>query len=319
MKHLFILNPEAGKRDRTAELRAKIDAFCTQNGLDYGVEASAQKGDCTAIARRAAESGEETRIYACGGDGTLNEVVCGVAGAENVAVTCIPAGSGNDFLRLFSNPAAFADLSAFLNCREARFDVIKVGELTYGINIASVGVDARIAATAPKIKRIPLVTGSGAYVISTVYHLIKGLTQPMEITLDGETIMGKQTLLAVCSGRFYGGGFQPVPDAEPDDGLLDVLLVKGVSRLKAASVVGAYKQGRYKELPQMMAHRRTKSVTVRSEKPLCLNVDGEILSANEVTFSLAPAKLRFFYPEALSYHVGDICKTDKKELDFCAT
>lgn len=319
MKHLFIINPAAGKRDQSEEFRAKFDAFCRENELDYAVEVSAYKGNCTEIARRAAESGEDYRIYACGGDGTLNEVIRGVVGAKNVAVTSFPGGSGNDFIRIFSDPSAFSDLSRLCSGPEAELDLIRVGDLTYGVNICSVGVDARIAADAPKLKRLPGVTGSGAYNLSMVMNLFKGLTQPLEIELNSRLIRGDQTLLAICSGRFYGGGYQPVPEAEPDDGLLDVLLVKGVGILKAATVIGAYKQGKYSEMPELMTHSRTDSVTVRSEKPFCMNVDGEILSATSVTFSVAPEKLRFFYPESLTYHAKDLCKEPKNQAEICAS
>ena len=80
MKHLFIINPAAGKYDHTEELSAKIRGLWEPLGLDYAIQASKKPGDCTAIAREAAASGEEYRLYACGGDGTLNEVITGAAG-----------------------------------------------------------------------------------------------------------------------------------------------------------------------------------------------------------------------------------------------
>lgn len=112
MKHLFLINPAAGKYDHTREFQAKIQDACA--GLDYQIRISQQPGDCTRLARQAAESGQEVRIYACGGDGTLNETVAGVAGYANAAVTHFPGGSGNDFIKIFSDPAAFSDLSRLL-------------------------------------------------------------------------------------------------------------------------------------------------------------------------------------------------------------
>ena len=97
MKHIFIINPAAGKTDKTTEYTAKIEAAC--RGLDYEIAVSQGPGDCTRIARKAAETGEEVRLYACGGDGTLNEVVAGAAGFDNAAVTAYVGGSGNDFVR----------------------------------------------------------------------------------------------------------------------------------------------------------------------------------------------------------------------------
>ena len=111
MKHLFIINPAAGSRNQTEAYRKKIAEVCALRNLEYAIEVSGAPGQCRKIANRAAKSGEEYRIYSCGGDGTLNEIVSGVAGYSNVAVTMFSGGSGNDFARLFSDPDAFRHLS----------------------------------------------------------------------------------------------------------------------------------------------------------------------------------------------------------------
>ncbi|MCI7639507.1 MAG: acylglycerol kinase family protein, partial [Clostridiales bacterium] len=99
MKHLFIINPAAGSRDRTAEYTAQVRKLCV--GLDYEIAVSQAPGECRRLAREAALTGEDVRIYACGGDGTLNEVVTGMVGYHNAAVTVYSGGSGNDFVRMF--------------------------------------------------------------------------------------------------------------------------------------------------------------------------------------------------------------------------
>ena len=109
VKHIFIINPAAGSRDRTKDYQKAIEEHC--QGLDYSIRVSKCPGDCFRIAREAAETGEEVRLYACGGDGTLNEVAAGAAGCQNAAVTVFSGGSGNDFVKLFSDPNAFRDLS----------------------------------------------------------------------------------------------------------------------------------------------------------------------------------------------------------------
>ena len=128
MKHLFIINPAAGSRDRSADYCEKIHTLCHERDLDYRIEISAAPGDCMRIARQAAESGENYRIYACGGDGTLNEVAAGAAGYENAAVTVFSGGSGNDFVKLFSDPKAFFDLERLLDAEETTFDMIRCNE-----------------------------------------------------------------------------------------------------------------------------------------------------------------------------------------------
>ena len=107
MKHLFIINPAAGSRDRTADYSTRIHEVCHSRDLEYRIAVSGGPGECTRIAREAAESGEEYRIYACGGDGTLNEVMAGAAGYPNASVTVFSGGSGNDFVKIFDDPKAF--------------------------------------------------------------------------------------------------------------------------------------------------------------------------------------------------------------------
>ena len=103
MKHVFILNPAAGKSDQTPRYAQDIDRICGKRGLDYEICVSKAPGYCRALARKACETGQEVRLYACGGDGTLNEAVAGAAGFGNAAVTHYPMGSGNDFLRMFGD------------------------------------------------------------------------------------------------------------------------------------------------------------------------------------------------------------------------
>ena len=139
MKHLFIINPAAGSRDRTADYTAKIQAAFADREEAYEIKVSGAPGDCEKLTRQAAETGEEYRIYACGGDGTLNEVVQGAAGYTNVAITAFSGGSGNDFTKLFDDPKAFFDIDRLLNAEEVSFDLIRCNG-DYSLNICSVGI-----------------------------------------------------------------------------------------------------------------------------------------------------------------------------------
>ena len=299
MKHIFIINPAAGKHDQTGEFSEKIRAACAD--LDYEICISRAPGDCARIARQAVEAGGEVRLYACGGDGTLNEVVNGAAGHANAAVTHFPGGSGNDFIKIFSDPAAFRDLERLVEGEEASFDLIRCHDGSYGLNICSMGFDARVGTDMGKYKHLPLISGSGAYMLSVVANLIKGVHEHYVVDIDGQVFDARQTLICIASGRWYGGGFNPVPEAEPDDGTLDVLLIKKISRLTVAKVVGIYKAGRYKELAKLVRHYSCKKVTVRCDKESVINLDGELLRAKDATFEVVPKGIRFFYPKGLTY------------------
>ena len=303
MKHLFIINPAAGKYDKTGEFTQKIREACDKHCLASEILVSRAPGDCTKIAQAAAATGDPVRIYACGGDGTLNEVVNGVIGCQNAAITHFPGGSGNDFIKIFSDPAAFKSLERLLDCDVATFDLIRCQEDHYALNICSVGLDARIGTSVGRYKRLPLVSGSGAYALSAGVNIVKGIQHHYEVDIDGEVFNDRQTMICVSNGRWYGGGFNPTPKAEPDDGLLDILLVKGVSRLAVAKIIGKYKAGKYEEMPDIIRHFHGKKVVVRCDRESEINLDGELLMGKEITFEIVPQAVQFFYPRGLTYHV----------------
>lgn len=300
MKHLFIINPAAGSRDRTKAYRAQIEDACTRKGVPYEIRVSEAPGCCREIARQAALSGEQYHIYACGGDGTLNEVASGVAGFDNVAVTMFAGGSGNDFIRIFNETEPFRDLSRLLDYEETTFDLMRCND-DISLNICSVGLDARIGTDVANYKRIPLLSGFRAYAVSAIVNTIRGVSEHYVVEIDGQRIDAKQTLICVCNGRFYGGGFNPVPEADPADGKLEVLLIRDVSRLKVAAVIGKYKNGLYAKYPDLIRHYTTDRVKIFCDKPTSINLDGELRTAQEVEISLATEKLRFFYPKGLTW------------------
>ena len=300
MKHLFIINPAAGSRNQTESYRKKIAEACEKRGLDYSIRVSGAPGRCCKIAREAAESGEDYRIYACGGDGTLNEVVNGAAGFPNVAVTVFSGGSGNDFARMFSEPDAFRDLERLLDADEVQMDLIKCND-DYSLNICSVGLDARIGHDVANYKRLPLLSGFRAYAVSTVVNVVKGIHEHYVVEVDGERIDGRFTLICACNGKYYGGGFCPVPTASPTDGKLEVLLIRDVSRLKVAQVVGAYKNGKYADFPDLIRYVCTDRVKILCDKPTGINLDGEKRESTVIDMRIADEKLRFFYPKGLAF------------------
>ena len=298
MTHLFIINPAAGSRDRTKQYKAAIRQVCREKGLDYRIYVSTAPGDCERAAREAALEGAPVRIYACGGDGTLNEVVSGAAGFPNASVTVFSGGSGNDFVKLFDDPKAFFDLNRLIDCEETEFDLIRCND-RLSLNICSVGLDARIGTDVANYKRIPLLSGFRAYAVSTVINLFRGISEHYIVEVNGQTIDSEMTMICICNGRFYGGGFNPVPEADPADGLLDVLLVDKVSLLQVPGVIGKYKNGQYAQLPDIVRHIRTRKITVRCDKDTPINLDGELMVDQDITFRVAKEKIRFFYPKGL--------------------
>ena len=152
-------------------------------------------------------------------------------------------------------------------------------------------------------------TGKGAYILSTINNLFRGISQHYRVTLDGaETVEGQQTMICICNGRWYGGSFNPVPEAEPDDGLLDVLIVEKVNLLQVAGVIGKYQKGRYADYPQLIRRVRCRTVRIECERENVVNVDGEAIRTADAQIELIPQAIRFFYPRGLTYR----CENSQK-------
>ena len=299
MRHLFIINPAAGKRETTPELEAMLARLSFPHEVVY----TTGEGDALHMAREAAALGDPVRIYACGGDGTLNEVVNGAADYPNAAVTCVPKGTGNDFLKLFGPDyrRLFYDLEALAVGPQTPFDLMDCnGKL--GLDVVCAGVDARIAAGVHRYKDWRFVSGKGAYILSLLENvLFKGISRPMEVKMGELDWRGETAIVCICNGRHYGGGFMPVADAMPDDGVLDMLVVPGVSLFTFARLVGKYAKGLYKNYPQLIYHYHGQTISYSSSRTITTVVDGEVMRDTRFTVRLSEKKVNFFYPQGAGW------------------
>ena len=300
MKHLFIVNPIAGGSDRSAEIRSMVqNAFLTRSD-SYEVYVTKDAKDATKKIRTECSNGEELRVYACGGDGTFNECVNGAALQSNVAVCPFPGGTGNDFCRMFGDDAdLFRNLDALLEGSIREIDLIACNG-SYSANICSVGIDARIGTSVHQYSGLPIVGGAGGYVISAIVNAFKGIATNMHIRCGAFEVEAKHSLVCACNGRFYGGGFNPSPDAKLDDGLMDVYIAKKVSLFTFARLIGKYAKGKADELPQHITHLRGTDLYIEFEGEDVINLDGEALYSASVNMHLIPRALRLIIPKGLN-------------------
>ncbi len=302
MKHLFIVNPTAGGKDKTEEVRARVEAAFADREDEAELYVTRAPMDATRKIEEDAASVDHLRVYACGGDGTFNECVCGAALKPNVAVCPFPTGTGNDFCRMFGEEKdLFRDLDALLEGEEHPIDLIDCNG-RYSANICSVGVDARIGTDVHKYSGIPLIGGATGYVVSAVVNMFKGIATDMEVSCGGQTFTGKHTLVCACNGRFYGGGFNPSLDARPDDGILDVFVVKKVNLIQFAALIGKYAKGHADEMPQFITHLRiSDELRIRCETEDVAQLDGEALRAGEFTLRLVPGAMKLIVPRGMRF------------------
>lgn len=302
MKHIFIVNPAAGKGQAATRIVPQIEAyFKAHPELSYEVYITKAQGDGKTHVENAAKTGEPLRFYACGGDGTLYEVVNGAYKYQNAAVGILPLGSGNDFARIFGKSDKLLDIDAQVNAETRKFDLIDAGGHV-AINQCSMGLDAEVCAKQAYFKKLPGVGGEFAYTMSLFYCLFRRLKSDFKIVIDDDKVIEGRMLFALCgNSRWYGGGYKGAPKAVPDDGLLDFILVrKTVGRLKLAGLVGKYKRGEHLTW-DFTDFVRGKKLQIFSKNPAAVNVDGECEYVTESTFQILPAALDVIMPDTESY------------------
>lgn len=303
MRHVFILNPAAGKTKLALVLRGKIDAYFTRHpALEYTVRLTDGVGAATRIAAEECAKGDAVRLYACGGDGTLQETASGIPTGSNAELTVVPCGSGNDYIRTFGNRGDFMDLPNLIEGEAFPVDAVDCGG-KLSLNIASIGMDASVAQKMQRYKNMPGVTGSMAYNLAVADVFCHPIGETMEIEMDTpEGIVrraGRYLLALAANGQYYGGGYRGAPKAVPDDGKLDFVLIKKIPRLKIPAFLGKYKAGDYDDL-SCCEHICGTAMRVKAAKPMVCNVDGECFDGNRMTFSLLRNAFRFVLPKPLA-------------------
>lgn len=313
MRTLFLLNPTAGKADCTRTLPQQINVAAARAGLapeEYAIQVTNHAGHArelaNAAAQQARQSGEELRVFTAGGDGTFNEALTGIYGYANAAVGCLPFGSGNDFLRTYGTREEFNDLDAQLAGSEVDIDLMQT-DLGLSATICAAGLDAQVAYGIPQFRRIPFCGGEMAYALSIVRQLCGRIGRNVTFTIDGEELTVDCLMCAVCNGRTYGGGFYAAPEAQPDDGWLDVFIIRRVSRLTIARLLGMYKSGRHfrngeltEQAKPYFIYRRAKCVSLRpadGRGPIVATADGECAPCDAITAQLKPLAGRVLLPK----------------------
>lgn len=309
MRHLFILNPAAGRRDITEAISTAIGKLKIADPYDVFVTDAPGSAETETEKYIHAHADDYVCVYACGGDGTLSEVVNGIyrTGSRNCAFGVVPVGSGNDFVKSFDIPAArFRDLRAQLNGERIDIDILVARELAgdkerVSLNIISAGYDAEVAKGQQNFKKLPLVSGSMAYKLSLVKCLFSGMKNYFTVLVDDDTFGrdgdGPYLFTIAANGKYYGGGFKASPYSDLQDGYLDFIRIDTVSRAKFLTLVGKFRAGEYiEDYKDIVSYKKCKKMQIVSDKPIDLNLDGEIHSMKNPLVSVKPLAITMIVP-----------------------
>ena len=286
MKHIFVINPCAGKQDSTTIITQKVEAYASAHpDFNYQIYVTRSTGDATRWTRQwcADHPNHPVRFYACGGDGTLNEVVTGIIGFPNVQITVHANGSGNDYIKYYDSFEAFSDIARLVEGVPHPVDVMKVND-RYSINVCNFGFDAMVCKIGNDVRRKPIIGGKHSYTTGIIRSIFTSRSNYVRMTVDGEPFYdGHMLLCTLGNGRYNGGNYMCAPLSKNDDGLIEINLFKRMSLFKFASLINEYSQGTHINRPdvqQLMQYRQGTLVEMTSPDPFWLVIDGEMLHSN---------------------------------------
>ena len=289
---LFIVNPIAGG-GKAKSLISLIESQMTKNNVDFKIIITERKRQATEISEKNIENYQV--IVAVGGDGTVNEVAKGMINKNRGVLGIIPGGTGNDLARGLGIPLKGQDaIDIILKGNKKEIDIGKVNSYDF-LNISSVGFDAEVVVNNERIKK--KVKNHVSYAISVVYTLFKFKDKTMKIEIDGEKWDEEILLLAVGNGRYYGGGMKILPQAQVDDGCLDICIISNISRLLLLYLFPTIFRGHHIKYKKYVKMHRAKSVKIISEEDFLLNIDGEVIETRQADFSIGDKKLKVIVKE----------------------
>lgn len=288
----FVYNPIAGK-GKSVQFRAAIESRLAARNIKHAFHETHDQRDAIAIAQRLTKAAAEpVDIVAMGGDGTLNEVLNGIAEPSRTRLGVIPCGSGNDFAAVAGIPGTpDGALDVLLNGEAKLTDYLECGGVR-GINAIGTGIDVDILR---RYNRMKLLKGSAAYLASLAVTLLSYRARQFT-ELDGKTARPHNALIACAgNGQRIGGGIPICPEARIDDGLMDIVIVDNISRLGIPGAFIKLMKRKILELPST-AFRRDSRLRIRSDAPMPIQIDGEIHENLPFDVRVVSGALRVYRP-----------------------
>lgn len=299
-KVVFLVNP-ASAGGTTGKRWPEIAHRAAALGLAGDALISEEPGHLAILAADAVREGASL-LVAVGGDGSVNEVVNGMAEGGNAELAVIPRGTGWDFVRTYGIPRDLdTAIDIALNGDVREIDLGLVSYRTwagadgraYFANVASAGISGAIAQRANEASKA--LGGKISYYWATLAVFVRWQTGDMRVSVDDEIRGGKMIDVVVANGRYLGGGMMMCPDAEPDDGQLDVLLIGDVTKRDLLFVLPKTYRGRHLPHPRLEI-LRGQVITVDADEPLPVELDGEQPGTTPARFEVVPGALRLRIP-----------------------
>ncbi len=285
-RYFLIVNLIAGQ-GHCKEIFPQVKAELDRRGLDYDLHFTNEPLEAIDVAQMVIEAGF-THVVAMGGDGTINEVANGILNSKaSYPLGVIPAGSGNDFVRMTGIPAdPMRAIDTLVSGEERTIDLGHVVGERYFVNGLGIGIDAQVARDVLKMERL---RGTTAYLYAAIKEVIRFKAFPVKLTGTDWTEEREFISLGIANGKYAGGGFKLAPRAEIDDGLVDIVAIEDFSsRFKRLINLPKARKGTHLKLNEVYYHQ-DKSVTISSPAKLIAHIDGEVYRLPKSPFEVAVA------------------------------
>jgi len=317
-RHFFVVNPVSfGNRQKMEAIIAGVHRFFDAMDYsspwappDYAVHISRFPRDAICAIQRFANlvsSDAPLRVYAVGGNGILFDCLNGVVGLPNIELGIMPYGEESDFYRVFGeeNRDIFNSLERQTRAPSVPMDALFCGS-NYALNHCLIGLEALSSANIRRIRERPTFLNrrlsgfSSTLRVNSVYFLgamnAEILRQNYRIWIDDENLCGARAFINISNSPWYAGKKYAIPEADPSDGWLDVLMSNNVGILNMFKVFNQYVNGHYAKYPHLLTYRRAKKVFLTSNSPLILDLDGETFYDKYISVEIKPSVVRIIDP-----------------------
>ncbi len=274
------------------ESRGNIESCLAELGIDYSINITKSLNHMLETIKNNLASGFDNFI-GVGGDGTLHYMANMLAGS-NKRVGIIPLGSGNDISSNLGIPSGIEDCCRIIkNGNIKNLDLGVINDKYYYICIAGTGFDSEVNDLANST-RFPI-KGSSKYTYAVYKTLLTFRSREFTFSYNGQIKKFNGMMIAASNMPSYGGGMKITPDASPVDGLLDICVIKKMSKFHFISVFPKVFQGKHIDDPHVEIFR-TGEITIESNYKFSVFADGEFICKLPATFKIAPGKLNFIVP-----------------------
>jgi len=293
MKYCMIVNPHAGKKQGLAVAEEALKEL-KKHDIDITILISKTPGESVTLASNL-KIEDFDGILAVGGDGTLFEIINGLLKNRQdikIPVGQIPVGTGNSFIKDLGISNLEDSIKAIIS-RQTR--AVDLGEFSYSqgkyffINLLGTGFVSNVAYRARKYKKL----GSLSYIFGVLEELTVLKSTKIEINIDGTLIKREAVFTEICNSRYTGGDMLMAPDAKIDDGYLDIIVLKKVSRLKILSLFPLLFKGKHVN-DDVIEVFTGKNISLKSDKKLALTPDGETFGETPIDIKIHPKKIKMF-------------------------